>query len=378
MRQDPALPAVCMVAPSLQLGGLENSVAVVANMLSRRGHSTSLVTCYRHERFYRLDDPIEIFEPEFARDGVPGPMFYARWMRFVRRTLCRIRPDVVLSYGDFHNALVLTALTGTGLPVVISDRASPGLRFPRPLQALRKLTYPGAAGIVAQTRRAAEVKRSMTRGRVAIEVIPNSIREFPSRPQVDRERVVLAVARHYHVKGLDRLIEAFADSGLQDWILEIAGSEGPETPRLKALVDGRGMANRVRFLGPVKELSSTYARAGIFVLPSRSEGFPNALIEAMAHGCPSISFDIDAGPSDIIRDGENGILVPNGDIEGLASALRELAEDESRRLQLGSHAEAISGELDPERIGDRLCRFLQQAAGNAPPPSGNLSEGERT
>ena len=369
---------VVLVAPSLRLGGLENSVAIVANLLNGLGHEVTIVTCYRHEWFYHIDEAVKIIEPAFDRSGLPRPLFYARWMRFVRLSVGGVFPDVVLSYGDFHNALVLTALAGTGLPVVISDRASPGLRFPRPLQALRRLTYPGAAGIVAQTQRAAEVKRLMTRGRVAIEVIPNTIREFPPCPPVDRERVVLAVARHYHVKGLDRLLEAFADSGLQNWTLEIAGSEGPDTPRLKALVGERGLANRVRFLGPVKELSSAYARAGIFVLPSRSEGFPNALIEAMAHGCPSISFDIDAGPSDIIRDGENGILVPDGDIEGLATALRELADDESRRVQLGCRAKAISGELDPERIGDRLCRFLHQAAGNPRPPSGDLSQSERT
>jgi len=372
------MATVCLVAPSLQLGGLENSVAVVANLLSRRGHRTALVTCYRHERFYRLAKCVEVIEPGFDRFRVPGPLFYARWMRFVRKAVRGVSPDVVLSYGDFHNALVLAALAATGLPVVVSDRASPGLHFPLLVRTLRRMTYPGAAGIVAQTGRAAQVKQTMTRGRVPIEIIPNSIREFPPHPDVPRECVVLAVARHYRVKGLDRLIEAFARSDLRDWALEIAGSEGPETPRLKALLDRLGLSGRVRFLGSVKDLSVVYARAGIFVLPSRSEGFPNALIEAMAHGCPAISFDIDAGPADIIRHGENGLLIADGDIPALAAALRGLAEDESRRRQLGNRARAISEELGPQRIGDRLSAFLQQSAGLPHAQAATLAGSQQT
>jgi glycosyltransferase involved in cell wall biosynthesis len=378
MLQKRKMAAVCLVAPSLQLGGLENSVAVVANLLSRRGHQVTLVTCYRHERFYRLDDRIDVLEPEFNRADMPGPLFYGRWMIFLRRGVRNVSPHVVLSYGDFHNALVLAALAGTRRPVVISDRASPGLRFPWAVRALRKATYPGAAGIVAQTKRAAAVKQIMTRGRVPIEIIPNSIREFPPHTTVPRERVILAVARHYRVKGLDRLIEAFAESGLDDWSLEIAGSEGPETARLWALINRLGLSQRVRFLGSVKNLTSVYARAGIFVLPSRSEGFPNALIEAMAHGCPAVSFDIDAGPADIIRHGENGLLIPDGDIAALSAALRELAEDESRRRQLGSRARAISEELDPQHIGDRLSAFLQQSAGFPRVQADTLAGSEQT
>ena len=354
---------ICIVAPSLQLGGLENSVALMAGFLAQRGHLVAVALCYRGERFFALPSSVTVFEPAFKRKGEGKLRFYFRWMRFVRSSVREFAPDVVLSYGDFHNALVLAGLMRAGRPVVISDRASPSLRFPWHVRILRSLLYRRAAGVIAQTVRAADAKRTMVGRSVPVRIIPNPVRHFPVCDARGRESLVVAAARHYRVKGLDRLVEAFARCRIPGWTLEIAGSEGPETVGLEQKIKEFGVGDRVKLLGSVKAMERVYSRAAIFVLPSRSEGFPNALIEAMTFGCAPICFDVDAGPSDIIRHGVNGLLVKDGDIDGLATAIEKLATDVPLRHRISANATKTSEELSVDRLGGEVEAFLKEVAG---------------
>lgn len=354
---------ICIVAPSLQLGGLENSVALMTNVLADKGHVVALVLCYRTERFYAVLPSVTILEPEFERKDGSMAGFYLRWMGFVRKSVEHVAPDVVLSYGDFHNALVLAGLAFSSPPVVISDRASPSLQFPYTVRLARALAYRRASGVVAQTRRAAEVKRALIGRGVPVRIIPNAVRQFTVSDLCERRPLILAAARHYRVKGLDRLVEAFARCRIPGWTLEIAGSEGPETPALKRQIEKLGLGERIRLLGSVKDMGAFYSRGEIFVLPSRSEGFPNALIEAMVCGCAPISFDIDAGPSDIIQHGGNGLLVKDADIEGLAAAITQLVNDQALRQKIGRNAGDLSKKLSLEHVGSQMEAFLLEVAG---------------
>ena len=133
---------------------------------------------------------------------------------------------------------------------------------------------------------------------------------------------------------------------------------GPETENLKQLVRDRNIEDKVIFLGEIKEIDRVYAEAGIFCLTSRSEGFPNALCEAMAAGLPSISFDIVAGPADIIKDGYNGILTKDGDIEGLAAQLQTLIENEELRKKIGRESSKLQEELSLASSGSKFLNFI--------------------
>ncbi|MBK8547520.1 MAG: glycosyltransferase [Saprospiraceae bacterium] len=102
-----------------------------------------------------------------------------------------------------------------------------------------------------------------------------------------------------------------------------------------------------------------YSSASIFVIPSRSEGFPNVLIEAMAFGLPCISFDFIAGPKDIITHEEDGILVENGNIESLANRINRLIENDKERLRLANNAKKIRYKYSSEMISNKLLTFLE-------------------
>ena len=129
--------------------------------------------------------------------------------------------------------------------------------------------------------------------------------------------------------------------------------EGAERRALEALLDGSAVADRVDLPGTTQRPFDALGTAGIFVLPSRVEGFPNALVEAMAGGAPSIATDCRSGPAEIVRDGVDGLLVPTEDVDALAAALDRLMGDAALRRALGARAIEVAAGLDPETIGRR-------------------------
>ena len=152
-------------------------------------------------------------------------------------------------------------------------------------------------------------------------------------------KLLLAVGRLEHQKGTDRLIDAFAllASAHPDWDLVILG-EGAERKSLTAQIHRAGLADRVLMPGQAGNVGEWYARADLYVLPSRFEGFPNTLAEAMAHGLAAVAFDCDTGPRDIIRHDRDGLLVPPGDVPALAAALERLMGDAALRERFAAAA----------------------------------------
>lgn len=355
---------ICFISPSLHQGGLENAVMVMSNEMAKRGHQVSIICVYNNPIFYKLDERIKIIIPTYKRNDFSTAVYYLKSIFYLRKEIKNIKPDVIVSYGDFLNPISLLATRKLNIPVFISDRSSPGKKFPFIVQKMREFIYPFATGIIAQTATAKRQKQKMLKGYKNIQIIPNPIRPINNYPDSIKENIVLGVARHYHVKGLDRLIEAFAKTNHSDWRLVIAGNKGPHTDELIRLTKKYKITDKVDFLGAVKEIDKVFSSAKIFVLSSRSEGFPNALIEAMANGVASISFDINAGPSDIIKNNYNGFLVENGNIETLANRIQLLMDDEIIREKIALNALSLKEQLKVEKIGDLFYNFITKPNAN--------------
>ncbi len=191
-----------------------------------------------------------------------------------------------------------------------------------------------------------------------IVVIPNAVTppvELGLRKtgRVDR-RTVLGVGRLVRQKGFDLLVPAFAAATRCDggWELVIAG-EGPEREALAALAASCGIADRVRLIGRQADIRRLYAQADVFALPSRWEGFPNALLEAMAAGLPVVAADCLTGPREIIRDEHDGLLVGSEDVDALTQALFRLISDTDLRRRLGAEAAGVADRFDPGAIQQR-------------------------
>ena len=175
-----------------------------------------------------------------------------------------------------------------------------------------------------------------------INVIPNPT-PFEQSPLCDYEsKRILAVGRFCPQKGFDMLVRAWSlipRSIRQGWHIDIVGS-GPYENQLRTLIIDSHMENTIHLCQPSKNISSIYASHSVFCFPSRYEGFPMTLLEAESHGLPAIAFDCPCGPSDLIKDNDNGFLVKLGDVSSFADKMAKLICSVSLRKRLGTKAQA--------------------------------------
>lgn len=340
-----------LLVSSLGGGGAERVISELASFLCDCGHRVTLTTLEGDgEDVYDLDSRVERLRADIMWDSptlLHRVVNTVRRLLIIRRTVHAAKPDVVISFIDMTNVRALAALIGTRIPVVVSERTDPRHhRVGRAWNRLRVLTYPFAARVVVQTEGVRDWARQAI-PRAKIDVIPNAVRAFgttnwPRPTAMPAGRVIAAMGRLSDEKGFDLLLDAFAQAELADrgWSLVILG-EGPRRQALIEQATSLGIASNVSLPGRTREPDAWLRHADIFALSSRYEGFPNVLVEAMQCGVASVAFACDSGPSAIVRDGIDGLLVPDQDVSAFAQALGRLADDEPLRVRLGTCARDI-------------------------------------
>lgn len=363
---------------SMHSGGAERVAGLLCNQWASHGHDVLLVPTFsgRGDCLYPLDDRVRL---EFLADRVGTTRRSAlnsiRRLLAMRRMIREFRADAVLSFLTDVNVAAILATRALGLPVVISERTFPPLM---PTSAfwrlMRRLAYPWATHVVMQTQLGADWLASSVPGSRAVVIANPCVFPIPDvEPARDPDTLVepdrcllLAVGRLGPEKDFQLLITAFEALApdFPKWDLFILG-EGSERPRLEAQVKQAGLESRAYLPGRVGNLASWYERAQLFALTSRFEGFPNALLEAMAYGLPVVSLDCRAGPGDLIDDGVNGFLVhPPNALPGLIARLRELMEDSPLRQRLGMRAREVRERLAlPEIAGEWEALFAPEGTG---------------
>jgi glycosyltransferase involved in cell wall biosynthesis len=266
------------------------------------------------------------------------------------------------------NVLTLLATSGLNLPVVVSERNDPKLcSIGAEWNCLRKWAYRRAHRVVVQTESAKTYFSAAVQRRTV--VIPNPVIVPPERPKKNHregQKLIVGLGRLVPQKGFELLLAAFAQiaSRHPDWSLAVWG-EGGQRGQLEELRDRLGLRERVGLPGRTREPHEKLQQADLFVLSSRSEGFPNALGEAMACGLPVISFDCPSGPRDLIRDQVDGLLVPQGDVAALASAMERLMSNVDERNRLAARAVEVSERFGLEKVMALWETILQKEKRNA-------------
>jgi glycosyltransferase involved in cell wall biosynthesis len=247
-----------------------------------------------------------------------------------RELFIQLQAPVIMSLLTKTNLYVLAAAEGLNVRVVVSERNDPDLqKIGFDLASLRALSYRNAHAVTSNSLGVLE-KMSAFVPSDRLRLLPNPI-IVPGKVDLEdgKKTRFITVARLVHQKGVDLLLDAFARvaDDLEDWSLEIVG-DGPLMDTLRTQAESLGISARVTFHGHIADPLPVMRKCRIFVLPSRFEGMPNALLEAMSCGLAPIVSNASPGPLETIRHAESGLIFPTEDSIALADAMRKLALDD--------------------------------------------------
>jgi len=326
------------------VGGDATAVSSLTKVQSRSGHDVHVLT-YRAEGIPETDH-VHPVGPAQTPDGMDR--IGARRLRgmramrvWSREHLATLGIELVHAHAVDVGSAVVRAAKRERIPILLTCH---GVWFPyRPRWSLlgwveRSLLHQGYDAISSVD--SASVNAIRRAGLPRAFLVPNGVdvSEFRMTGLAQSPVRFLFVGRHVYQKGIDVLLEATAlvkSRVPEPFVLELAG-DGPERQALERRARGLGLADTVRFLGslPRPDLIEAYGRATVFVLPSRFEGFPLALLEAWAAGLPVIASKV-GGIPDLCNEG-NAMLVPAGQAEPLADSMISLLRDPIRRESLGA------------------------------------------
>lgn len=347
---------------SLHKGGAERVFVNLAGYFQKEGYQVTMVTQYRYpdEEEYLLPQGVERILSDLDADELSG----SRIINFYRRVakLHRIwksgQPDLVLSCIGKNNFMAVVTTMFTKTKPVVSVVGEAKEEYPdRVMKMLADILFPCAAGVVLQTERAKSFFTKRVQKKTVI--LPNSLNEAFIKPRYEgaREKRIVAVGRLDANKNHEMMIRAFAalKDKYPEYTLTIYG-EGELRPFLEDLAKRLGAADRVCLAGVVPDVAARIEKAALFLMTSYSEGVSNALIEALASGLPVISTDVPSGgTAELMTDGENGLIIPTGDLSALVEAMDRLLGDPAYAGRLGMEAAKIQQKLAPERV-NRLWR----------------------
>lgn len=356
---------IAFVLRTLLPGGAERQGTLLCSDWREQGHDVTLITLSDLEAHYSLAPGVA---RHVVRDGTErGLVKYLKDISGLRAAFRRFQPDVIVSFMELVNFKALLAVWGLGIPIIISERTavleqdvvrSLGARLF--YRTARRLLYPRAAALVVQTQENARWAAAAHVNKI-VRVIPNILKQrTPSA--VPRQNIILSVGRLTEEKGHDVLVEAFIAIAARapDWQLHIVG-DGTDRAALERQVAAASLSDRVVFKGVSTAPDAEYATAGIFVLPSRFEGFPNVLLEALADGCCVLSAD-GAAMREVIANGMDGMLFRTGDAASLANMLLTLIADAGLRQRLSQAAPGKAAQYFPDTVLPLWDALLQNVA----------------
>lgn len=345
---------IVVLVSSMENGGAERVASTLANYWAGKGVGVAVVPTFPGKGgcFYDLYESVRlVYLTDLLRTGSPnGVLGYLRRLLCLRQFVIEERPDVILSFLPNVNIMTLLATIGIKGRKIICERTDPFVMpVPWALKVARRAVYPLADILVVQTEAVAKkVRRHWgLESKIAIigNPIPNDLLSVTRKPVLRRNKTLLAVGRLSEEKGFLLLVTLFSRLVVShpEWVLRIVG-DGPLRGALEEVIHATGVERKVELVGQVRDVENEYLLADAFVLSSRYEGFPNALLEAMAVGLPCVSFDCPSGPYEITNGGRAAVLVPPDDAEGMLEALKIFLADESLRHGLSREARPFVAE----------------------------------
>jgi len=350
---------ICFVINSLEGGGAERVISNLANHFSGKSFSVTVICLNTAKVKYHINSEVKIVNLVERKDHQNlfnrvryGFLTFYRLLALLKKE----KPSCTICFMTSANIWAGLCCVILGLPYLVSERTA----LESTLRHYNRFVQWFVFQIYRKSKAVVLPAFGMFKGFKRIKqfenldnfkTIHNPIHRFvsPDLTAVNNKPFILSVGRLSYEKGFDLLINAYSKLGSPDVDLLISG-EGPERESLEKQIHQLNLTGKVKLIGFKTNLQDYYSQAEVFVLSSRNEGYPNGLVEAMGMGCACVAVDCDFGPSEIINDGINGLLVDQKDIDSLSLAIDKILNNRFLRNELSEKARMINETNSIEKI----------------------------
>lgn len=343
MRRTGKNSKILVFIDQMQVGG---AARVTSLMLEALADEFNVVIAYdnvKYTTFYHIDERIKRVSYYAKRSQIPGISGAVKELKLatIARTIIRDeKPDVIIAVTHLVFSQVYVGCIGLNIPIIAYDHTS----FSRDLgliqNFIRRRLYKQANKVILLTEKD---RRLMSSTLINTCVVYNPLTYLPTYEFSNREKWVLCVGRlnSWHVKGLDRIMSIWSNISHKatGWRLVIAGGGSDESlNKLMNMAEKYGVGDTITFLGQIDNLKEVYQKSAIFALPSRIEGFPMCLLEALSQGCPFVSFSLDGAIKEMATNAESGFIVEENNEEEFSLRLLELISNSGLRDKMSQMA----------------------------------------
>jgi len=338
---------------SLTSGGAERVLVTLANFWASKGWDITLLIVSSHDNFYKVDDTVKLIslDKKFAHKKSS----VSNTIKGIRETIKEVKPDIIISFITIMNILTLIANIGLKIPIIISERNYFDQLKKIHWQLLRTLFYRRADGMVVLSEYDYNKYTYVKSKRIIFN--PLNKKNMLDVKFKDKDKLIIAVGDLIDQKGFDMLIESLSTIDLKEWKVMIVG-EGKDREMLNSLIKEHHLEDKISLIGRKSNIFDYYKKASIFVLSSRYEGFPNVLAEAMSHGCACVAFDCKTGPSDMIENHKNGLLVEANNSFELGKKINFIMRDKELREKFFKESLNIKVKLDIDVISEKWENYI--------------------
>lgn len=344
--------------PRMGNGGAERVMATIANYFVNKNNEVLLMTLTDTESFYDLDDRVKVIAAEYKINKnnkvlrtVDLLLNGIKSLFYLKKQVDIWQPDYVISFLTHTNLIATIVKLFSGkFNLIVSERAEPNERGLVTKYAT-KFLYGKANFIVCQSEKVKNFFKYTDDDKLVVIENPLNIDSLPITKPESRKKKIVGVGRLFEQKNFELLINSFSDieNKFPDYELEIYG-DGHLKSVLEQQIVNLNLQHKIFLQGVKKNVMKEIYDYELFVMSSNFEGFPNALIEAMASGLPVISTDFSTGVAKDLIDDDNGIVVPVNDRKALADAMEVILANDDARSAMSKNNWELRNKLAPEKI----------------------------
>lgn len=349
---------VDFLVDSLVSGGAERVLVLLANYFEEQGQDVTIITFNDNEVWKpnKTIKRVKLHEGKIKNQMIRSTIVLAD--HYYRKSN---RPDVLISFMTRTNLIAILVARLYGIKIIASEHINHILKTDRIERFTRNYAYRFANALTCLT---SFDEKYYKKRNINVFVMPNPCTFKAYKEEVrDRKKIILAVGAldRYHHKGFDNLIPLIAPilKKHKDWKLKLVGGGNKGIKLLKGLAKSHGIEDQVVFEGFSNEVSLIMRSSDIYIMPSRFEGLPMVLIEAMSQGMACIAFDCISGPSEIITHNVNGILVENQNFDLMSKELDQLIEEPKKRLEFAKQGVQSLDKFRIEKIYDKYLDIFE-------------------